>query len=156
MEPGKGFYSLSAILNERAVAKTCNYPGNGPGRRARLRHCHPGRRMRDPLTGVAGGLDGSRLNCSFSISSLRQFVQAQLLSVRQWFRRKTFEGDPKVLLGSSSMRQEPAAERTAGCLCHGSRVRLYSPGRNRERRIHPPPDRQYRKRRLPDNLHGPD
>ena len=102
------------------------------------------------------GLDGSRLNCSFSISSLRQFVQAQSLSVRQWFRRKTFEGDPKVLLGSSSMRQEPAAERTAGCLCHGSRVRLYSPGRNRERRIHPPPDRQYRKRRLPDNLHGPD
>ena len=56
-----------------------------------------------PLIGGAGGLDGSRLNCSFSISSLRQFVQAQLLSVRQWFRRKTFEGDPKVLLGHPSV-----------------------------------------------------
>ena len=77
----------------------------------------------------------------------------------QLFRKRIFYAIlfiSKVLLGSSSMRQEPAAERTAGCLCHGSRVRLYSPGRNRERRIHPPPDRQYRKRRLPDNLHGPD
>ena len=30
--------------DDEKAAKTCNYPGNGPGRKARPRHCHPGRR----------------------------------------------------------------------------------------------------------------